>query len=118
MHVVSYNNSPMLSRVRILPNSLGDGVTNDGLLGEPFSSRSSNRMPAQLDSSLLAIDIRLAMWNNTGPVTETQRVLEVTLCFDGFLLAFREAILTVCKSQQLAREVSQTSFESLRPTYR
>lgn len=58
MSVLANKHSPVLGRIWIFVDLLRDHLTQACLFGKPFASQASNRMPANLDRSSLAVKNR------------------------------------------------------------
>ncbi len=59
MAIVAHKHRPVLRRVWILVDLLGDLLPQPRLLGEPFARKSGDRVPADLDGTVLSVDICL-----------------------------------------------------------
>ena len=93
MNIVAYDHSPMLGRVRILANPLGDRLS-DQRLSEPLATSSRYRMPAKLNGARLSADIGFACRNNIRFTAKSDRALQITLSFVILFLGFVEALFT------------------------
>jgi hypothetical protein len=86
MNKVTHNTGPMLRRIRALVDFFGYHLSQPGLFCKPLASRTSYRMPAQLDSTGLLADANLTRRDGTCPLAESQLVLEAELSFEHIVL--------------------------------
>lgn len=81
MSVVSYQHCPMLRRVWVLVDLLGDQLAEPGVFSEPFSSDSSNWMPANLDRTWSLLELRFRQGHRVGHMAKPYGMFKGKLAF-------------------------------------
>ena len=78
---------PVLRRIRILVDLLGNHLTQPSVLCEPFSGNAAHRMPANFDCAKRPVHHRVRHRDDIGLMTETRCMLEGQFSLVEVLLA-------------------------------
>lgn len=76
MHISFHQHGPMLRRIRILLDRLGDLLSQTRLFRKPLAREPAHRVPSDLNKAVVAVDIGFAWRNHVGLVAEPQGVFE------------------------------------------
>jgi hypothetical protein len=76
MNITAYEDCPMLSRIRILVNLLGDELAKASLFGKPLASKSRNGVPTYLYKPMLPLDMRLILGDDIRLMAKAQPLLK------------------------------------------
>lgn len=77
----------MLCRIRIIVNLLGNHLPKPRLLGKPFASEATHRMPANLDWPGLAVYSGVGFRDHIWHVSKASSMLQCDFTLDQVLLA-------------------------------
>ena len=82
MNVLPNENGPMLGRIRISADVLGDHLPYPRFISQPFPAHACDRMPAYLDNAKVSIHPGLAGRYHVWFRAEPEGMLECELSFD------------------------------------
>ena len=74
MYIVAYEHSPVLGRVRIVVDTLGNHLSESRLLGEPLAPEAGDGVPTYLDGPGLIVSDWLRGRNNIRLRTQPGKV--------------------------------------------
>jgi len=94
MHVITDQHGPMLRRIRVAVNLLGDHLAEPRPLREPLARQSADRVPADEDLARLVIKFWVALGDDVGRRTEPNRFLQTRFTLREALLAGTSATIT------------------------
>jgi hypothetical protein len=91
MRKITHKHRPMLRWIRILMDRLRDLLPQPCLLGEPLAPKPADRMPSNLDKTLVAVYLCDAMRNHIGLLAKTQGVFKYHLPLEHAVFGLAEA---------------------------
>jgi hypothetical protein len=91
--VIIHEHGPVLRRVGILADVLGDHLSEAGLLGKPLARKAGDGVPANLDGAVLPDENGLARRYDARFAAKPERFLELELPLEQLILSFGEPYL-------------------------
>ena len=79
MTIVPHQNSPVLRRIGVFVNLVGNELAYHRLLGEPLPRGTGDRVPADVDGAGRITDAGCPRWDHVGFSAETERLLDLQL---------------------------------------
>lgn len=74
MSIITDQDCPVLRRIRILIDLLGNYPAQPGLLSEPLARAATHRMPTNLDRARWSLEAWLPIWNHVGLTSQADSV--------------------------------------------
>jgi hypothetical protein len=104
MPIILHQHRPMLRRIGILVNLIGDKLPNHRLFGKPLPRGPGNGMPANVHGAGRVVDARRSRRDHIRLAAEAERVLELELALQEAIFSGRgtigDAFLSVLRGRK------------------